>query len=137
MKKLLVHPLFLLGLALRLLMIATLEPKAEATWFVPFMDLSLSSFSLDPWATFLAHEGPLSAFPYGYAMWITLLPIAALFKLVGAPLHLAYGLTLLAADFVLMLILRQLYPSRDKPILLVYWLSPIVLLSSYGLGLND
>jgi uridine kinase len=48
-----------------------------------------------------------------------------------------YGFTLLAADFALLLALRQLLPGRDHLLLVAYWLSPIVMLASYGLGFND
>jgi uridine kinase len=37
----------------------------------------------------------------------------------------------------MLLTLRQLLPDRQRLLLLAYWLSPIIILASYGLGLND
>ena len=75
MKRLLTHPLFGVGLALRLLLMAVLVPKAAAEWYAPFMDASVAHFSLDPWGAFLARGGAPQAFPYGVAMWLALLPL--------------------------------------------------------------
>jgi uridine kinase len=137
MKKLLTNPLFGLGLGIRLLMIAALLPQASANWYTPFLAHSLSSPSLDPWSTFLLDGGNAAAFPYGYVMWLAFLPLTLLCKLVGLSLHLGYGATLLAADTAMMLTLNRLYPGRLNALLSTYWLSPIVLLASYWLGLND
>lgn len=137
MKKLCLHPSFLLGLAIRLALIFTAEPLAVSNWYVPFLDASTAHFTLDPWSIWLNGGGNPAAFPYGYAMWLAFLPLIIVAKLVGLPLQYGYGLTLLAADIALMLVLRQLLPGRDRLLLITYWLSPIVILASYGLGLND
>jgi uridine kinase len=137
MKKLFTSPWFLIGLALRLTMIALLIPRATTIWYVPFMDDSTAQLTLDPWQTFLGHGGSSAAFPYGYVMWLVFLPLTLLAKLTGAPLHLAYGLTLLAVDTGLLATLRQLFTASHQKLLLTYWLSPIVILASYWLGLND
>lgn len=141
MRRLLTHPLFGAGLALRLLLMAVLVPKAAAEWYAPFMDASVAGLarglSLDPWAAFLARGGTPQAFPYGLAMWLALLPLTVLAKLAGVGALHAYALSLMAADFVLLLLLRRMLPERDTLVLALYWLSPIVLLATYGLGLND
>jgi uridine kinase len=141
MRRLLTHPLFGIGLALRLLLMAVLVPKAAAEWYAPFMDASVAELarglSLDPWGAFLARGGTPQAFPYGVAMWLALLPLAVLAKLAGVGALHAYALSLMAADFVLLLLLRRMLPERDTLVLALYWLSPIVLLATYGLGLND
>ena len=137
MKKLCFHPLFLLGLAIRLVLIFTMEPLAVSDWYVPFLDVSTAHFTLDPWSVWLNGGGTPAAFPYGYAMWLAFLPLTVAAKLIGFPLLYGYEFTLLAADFVLLLVLRQLLPGRDRLLLVAYWLSPIVILASYGFGLND
>jgi uridine kinase len=137
MKKLLSHPLFLAGLAIRLAMLALLVPKAAADWYAPFLASSISALSLDPWSLYLGKGGQLAAFPYGYVMWFALLPLTLLAKLAGIGAIQAYGASLLAADFALLLVLRRMLPGRDKLLLGTYWLSPIVLLTTYCLGLND
>jgi uridine kinase len=77
------------------------------------------------------------AFPYGYAMWLFLLPLTLLCKLLAIPLAYGYGLSLIAADFGLLLILRKLLHTKDWVLLAIYWLSPISLIASYYLGYND
>jgi uridine kinase/uncharacterized membrane protein YtjA (UPF0391 family) len=137
MRKLILHPLFLLGLAIRLVLIFTTEPIAVSDWYVPFLDTSTVYFTLDPWSVWLNGGGIPVAFPYGYAMWLAFLPLTIVAKLIGLPLLYGYGFTILAADFALLLVLHHLLPDRDRLLLVAYWLSPIVILASYGFGLND
>jgi uridine kinase len=114
-----------------------ITPLAVSDWFGPFLDLSTVHFTLDPWTVWLNGGGTPVAFPYGYAMWLGFLPLSIAAKLIGFPLKYAYDFTLLAADFALLLVFRQLLPDRDRLLLITYWLSPIVLFASYGLGFND
>ncbi|MDN0076833.1 hypothetical protein QU481_18460 [Crenobacter sp. SG2303] len=137
MKKLLIHPFFTMGLAIRLALIVGMAPLAVTDWYGPFLDMSTSALTLDPWSAWVAHGGDPVAFPYGYAMWLTFLPLTLISKIIGLPLLYAYDLTILAADFSLLLILHQLLPNRQRLLLLTYWLSPIIIIASYGLGLND
>ena len=137
MKSLLRHPLFLLGLLLRLALILAVDPRPVSSWFVPFLDASTTVLTLDPWTHWAAIGGDLAAFPYGYAMWFAMLPLTVLCKLLGMPLRFGYSATLLAADFCVLLALLRLQPKRQQLLLIAYWLSPIVILSSYGLGFND
>lgn len=137
MKNVWLHPLFIVGVAIRLALIVMLAPLAVADWYVPFMDASVSSLSLDPWSAWMAGSGPAVAFPYGYAMWLIFLPAAVAAKLTGTPLEYGYGLTLMVADFCLLITLHYLIPGRQRLLLAAYWLSPIVILATYALGLND
>lgn len=137
MKKLCIHPLFLLGLGIRLTLVFTALPFVVTEWYVPFLDASIAQLTLDPWAAWLDQGGTPVAFPYGYVMWLAFLPLILSCKLLGLPLLFGYAFTLLAADFGLLAVLRKLLPNRDRLLLAVYWLSPIVLVASYGLGFND
>ena len=137
MKKMCLHPLFFLGLTIRLALIIGMAPLAVSEWYVPFISISISSLTLDPWSRWIAEGGASAAFPYGYAMWLSFLPITLATKLIGVPLQYGYELTLLAFDFCLLITLHQLLPRRHRLLLAVYWLSPIVILASYVLGLND
>jgi uridine kinase len=65
------------------------------------------------------------------------LPLTLLCKLLAIPLAYGYGLSLIAADFGLLLILRKLLHTKDWVLLAIYWLSPISLIASYYLGYND
>ena len=137
MKKILIQPMFLVGLAARLVLIVLMMPAAVSQWYSPFLHVSTTALTLDPWSAWIADGGAAAAFPYGYAMWATFIPLTLVAKSVGLPLLYGYQLTLLAADFCLLLTLRRLLPDRDRLLLLAYWLSPIVVLASYGLGFND
>lgn len=137
MKKMLLQPMFMTGLVVRLVLILCMTPLAVTQWYAPFLDVSTSVLTLDPWSAWIAGEGAPVAFPYGYAMWVAFLPMTLVAKFVGLPLLYAHQLTILVADFCLLLTLRRLLPDRQRLLLLAYWLSPIVILASYGLGLND
>ena len=137
MKKLLVHPIFITGLALRFLLITFIEPVAVAHWYAPFLDLTATVATYDPWSIWITSQGSLIAFPYGYAMWLVFFPMVILCKSVGISVIIAHQLTILIADICLLLTLSHLLPHRRLFILLVYWLSPIVIIASYGLGFND
>ena len=125
------------GLVLRLMLIIAILPNPVGQWYIPFIGNSLSSFSLDPWQAWLNQGGTTIAFPYGYAMWLFLLPLSLLCKFLSIPLAYGYGLSLIAADFGLLLILRKLLKTKDWILLAIYWLSPISLIASYCLGYND
>ena len=131
------NPLFMAGLVLRLMLIIAILPNPVGQWYIPFIGNSLSSFSLDPWQAWLNQGGTTIAFPYGYAMWLFLLPLSLLCKFLSIPLAYGYGLSLIAADFGLLLILRKLLKTKDWILLAIYWLSPISLIASYCLGYND
>ncbi|QTN98417.1 hypothetical protein J8E27_09205 [Brucella sp. 458] len=137
MKKLFLHPMFMTGLAVRLVLIVCMAPLAVMEWYVPFLDVSTSILTLDPWSAWIASGGNPIAFPYGVAMWVAFIPLTLIAKLTGLPSLYAYYVTLLMADFSLLLTLNRLLPDRQRLLLLTYWLSPIVILASYGLGLND
>lgn len=137
MTKMFLQPMFMIGLAARLVLIVCMAPLAVTEWYAPFLDVSTSVLTADPWSTWIARGGTPVAFPYGYAMWVVFLPMTLVAKLTGLPLLYAYHLTILAADFCLLLTLRRLLPDRQRLLLLAYWLSPIIILASYGLGLND
>ena len=137
MKKLFIQPLFLAGLLIRLGLIAFVVPLAVAQWYAPFMEVTTSQFTLDPWDIFISQGGNPAAFPYGYVMWLIFLPLTLMMKLLGVSVFYGYGLTLLSADFALLLVLGKLLPNRNRLLLAIYWLSPIILLATYWYGFND
>jgi len=137
MKKMILHPLFIIGLAIRLVLIVVMAPPAVAEWYAPFLDVSTSLLTTDPWSEWIQSGGTPLAFPYGYAMWVTFLPMTLVAKLIGLPLLYAYNITILAVDFLLLLTLSSLLTGQQRLLLLTYWLSSITILASYGLGLND
>jgi uridine kinase len=137
MKKILVSPLFLLGVFIRIALVFIIYPTSVVEWYVPFLDASTVTFNVNPWSTWLNQGGSSEAFPYGYVMWLVFLPLTLLFKAVGLPIILGYGTTLIATDCALLFLLRKIIPNRERLLLTTYWLSPIVIVASYFLGFND
>jgi hypothetical protein len=86
MKKMLLQPMVITGLAVRLVLIVCMTPLAVTQWYAPFLDVSTSVLTLDPWSAWIAGEGAPVAFPYGYAMWVAFLPMTLVAKFVGLPL---------------------------------------------------
>ena len=137
MKSFLKYPIFWVGLLLRLLLLFAVTPQAESQWYLPFMAHSVHALTLDPWHSFLTAGGDPTAFPYGYTLWLILLPLSLFAAMLGIPMHWAYGATLLIVDLVILGLLRFLLESTDRALLALWWLSPVVLFATYWLGLND
>jgi uridine kinase len=137
MKMLLLQPVFVTGLVVRFALLVCMTPLAVIQWYGPFLGVSISALTLDPWSLWIASDGTPVAFPYGYAMWVAFLPMILFAEAISLPVLYAHQLTILIADLCLLLTLRRLLPDRQRLLLFAYWLSPIVILASYGLGLND
>jgi len=137
MKKAILDPLFLFGLALKLSLILCILPTFVQQWYDPFLESSISVFQLNPWSSWIDGGGDFRAFPYGYVMWFAFLPLSLLTKCVGLSISVAYGLTLLITDFALFRLFENLFPGRSRLLILAYWLSPITIVASYVLGFND
>jgi uridine kinase len=129
--------LFIFGLLAKICAIIFSQPDLASKWYLPFLANSLESFSLDPWGNWLAQNKDPLAFPYGYAMWLTLLPAAFIGHVLGGGLWLAYATTLLIFDFALLKLLNNLWPERKLAITAVYWCSPVIFIATYLLGYND
>ena len=136
-KNLIYNKFFIFGLIFRLILIASVFSLAINDWYEPFISFSLSAININPWEIWLESGGSVEAFPYGYVLWLTFIPAFFIFKLFGLPAIIAYFLTILVCDFLLLAILSKLIPGREKLILFTYWLSPVVLLATYGYGFND
>ena len=137
MIKILKNPIFIFGLLLRLFLIQSNNSINVSQWYVPFLDLTLTPIKLDPWSTWLESYGDLEAFPYGYSMWFSFIPIYSIFKIINIKTSFSYFITLLGFDLFLFWIIKLMIPNRDKLLLFSYWLSPIIIIPTYFLGLND
>lgn len=137
MKRTFFNPLFLFGLAIRVLLVTLMLPAPVSQWYAPFLDVSVAHPGLDPWQAWLEQGGTPAAFPYGYAMWLAFMPLSLLCKLAGIPVLFGYGGTLIAADIGMLVLLRALLPANERLLLASYWLSPIVIVASYVFGFND
>ena len=137
------EPAFQVGLAIRLILTVFAVPWTQAEWFVPFLQGSFANPSLDPWSNHLANGGNILSFPYGPIMFLAYLPGV----LIGSGLDwifsckmfavIGVGLTNLAFDFALAVILRDFLATSYKKILYLYWLSPITLYVGYWCGQTD
>lgn len=110
-------------------------------WFSPFAYEFVHGRFANPWEAFLARGEPM-AFPYGPGM---LLPLSvaylpALFTSFDPSGHvglLLLRLPLFAADLVVCVLLMRWARMHAKDVVVAYWLSPIVLYSTYVHGQLD
>lgn len=137
MKDILNSPIFYLGLLIKVLALVLFLPSLVTDFYAPFLSNSLTNFSLDPWHSWLDNSGSILAFPYGYVMWITFLPVHTASVIFGIPAEYSYSFSLFICDLILLLILSKIIRGRTRLVLFGYWLSPVVILATYGLGLND
>jgi uridine kinase len=137
LRRFLLDPGFVLGLLLRALLISVLVPAAVSAWYLPFLEHAAEGLSVDPWKEFLSQGGSPLAFPYGYAMWMVFFPFVKLCQIAGIESRWGYGIALVLIDFCLMRILQKYSGLSLKKLVRYYWLSPIVLIATYWLGLND
>jgi uridine kinase len=129
-------PPILAGLALRLVMLALLEPVTRAVWFGPFITVAgAPSAWLDPWSAALAASLDTRAFPYGLAMHLLLLPAALASQVFADAAIVLVGLTVLAAEAAILMLLRR--HGAGNAALLGWWLSPIVLFIGWWHGQLD
>lgn len=139
LKKDFLCPLFLTGLAVKVILALTLNPAPQADWFIPFFDSFWHHPGFAPWDYALHNR---AAFPYGLVMFFTLLPLTLIgFTLQQLfSLHLVgtgIALTLVLADISLYSLLCRLFDGKRKQILLAYWLSPISLVGICWVGQLD
>ena len=136
------NPIFISGFFAKLLLIFFIFPSAVKNWYEPFLSATavMGNISWDPWGLWLTQGNTfaMDSFPYGYVMWIVLFPLNFFFDIFGIDLSIGYAITLLFFDIFLLVALIKL--SKDfgsKRVLYIYWLSPIVIFTTYLLGFND
>lgn len=134
---------FLVGLALRVLMVCTVLPWTIRDWFAPFIDQTLAFLSIDPWGSFIAHGGDKLAFPYGPVMYLLFtIPGAiglALAKLLSIRSFtpFMFGLTVLVVEFLTMSMLVALSRENRREVAWFFWLSPLAIYVNYWYGQLD
>lgn len=136
-------PVFWAGLFIRLALILFFIPYVQKALFIPFMRETLLHPSFDPWSAFIAAGGPGNAFPYGVVMYLAHAPSVAagmaLDAATGGDLftRLGFSASLLAADYALFVVLCRLFEDRQRYVAWFYWLSPIVIYTTYYHGQTD
>ena len=136
--------LFLFGLILKIFIILTLEPLISNKLFLPFIDNFINNLTIDPWSNFLENSGDINAFPYGITMLIGYLPLSFLGRFLDQNFYdfnlfeLGFKFTSLFYDYLLLIFLSFLTKNKSSKILIIaYWLSPIVIYTTYIHGQID
>jgi uridine kinase/Gpi18-like mannosyltransferase len=126
--------LLLLALSLKLLLALLFSSGYSDALFRPFLQLFVST-GADPYGHFLAHPSG-EAFPYPPLMlYLMGLPLWVL-HLTGlesvALSNLFFKVPLLAADLLILWVLLRSFPHRRVAVLVFWFLSPLVLYSTYA-----
>lgn len=132
-------PIVVGGFVLRLAVALSATPESASIWYVPFVEHFYRSPSFDPWGAWLDAGGDPAAFPYGYAM-LAVLTAASIVASVLPPIspELGYLLVLLTVEAALLIVLLGLIDRSGRLAALpLFWLSPLVIYSTYGMGHND
>ncbi len=130
-------------LAIRVALCVIFLPHVQEALFIPFMRETILDPSLDPWSAFIAGGGADNAFPYGVAMYFAHAPAVAIGIAVDAATggelftRLGFSASLLAADYALFVVLCRLFEDRQRLVAWFYWLSPIVIYTTYYHGQTD
>lgn len=136
----LMTPLFLLGLAARLVAMPLFGSYFLTELFIPFVDHGILSPFSNPWA-----ELPPIHFPYGSALYVFLFIPKALAYLISPEAALGIGPLSLAAmktpllmfDLLLLFILSRRVPGRERDLIVLYWLNPVLFYITYIHGQLD
>ena len=109
------------------------ESLAVNTWYNPFMIETSSNLSLDPWQVWLVQGNPSFPLRVHDVVCSCLLLLYLIYLVSGS---FAYFMTLFLADILLCLVLFKLLPNKTNLVLNIL-LSPIIIVATYALGLND
>ncbi len=138
------QPLFIIGLAIKLLLIISITPYIHTSWFLPFVFNSLTSITIDPWSSFIENNNQINSFPYGLSMLAAYSPLTLiginLDKLFSTNLitPLSFRLTSLVFDYSILIFLALILKNYSHKILLfTYWCSPLVIFITYVHGQID
>jgi len=135
--------LFLIGLFIKVCLVCGSYPLLHEL-FIPFIENSLTYISFDPWNSFLDNSGNINSFPYGLTMLLAYSPLPFLGNLFDNYiadlnfLELGFRISSLFYDYLLLIILLIISKFESKNILLIcYWLSPIMIYTTYLHGQVD
>jgi len=121
--------LFFLGFIIRVMLMVSFVSPIASNFYIPFIELSINSPYQSPWEVWLSNEGDISAFPYGYMMYLSLYPFFKLFSLFTFENNYAYAYAsaIFFFDIVLLILLSRLGQINNRKVLIFYWLSPLVI----------
>jgi uridine kinase len=132
------NPLFLAVLSIKFYIIFNFDISLLPNkFFIPFLSSSVDNFTINPWKYWIDNEGLSSAFPYGYIMWLYFIPFIKFAKIFNIDLVLIYKLALAILDVSLFILLNKMFIKNINYLILIFSLSPLLIVSTYLLGLND
>lgn len=129
-------PLFYIGLIIKVACAFTFSGYNLKEYFLVFVSYFIENSFQDPYQHFIA-EGINEIFPYPAGM---LYILSTPFLIFGSSLISKFfliRLPLLAADIGTMLLLNRLMRGKEKRLLILYWLSPVMLYIIYLHGQLD
>lgn len=135
--------LFWFGLFLKLILSAIFASKFLADLFLPFVNFYVSSSFANPYEYF--NQTNPEAFPYPVLMlWLVTLPYYLLQFFVNISPKLApflniaaLRISILAADFAILVILMRWLRFNSQKLIIFYWLSPVLIYINYLHGQLD
>jgi uridine kinase len=136
-------PFFLIGLLVKTMLIFLIVPTIQEQWFVPFVVSVIEQPTLSPWTQFLEQGGDSLAFPYGLMMLLVHFPTVLIGYLVDIIFSVDYfsgvgfRVSLLLADFLVLLLLVKMFSEHMRKFIIYYWLSPILIYITYWHGQTD
>ena len=136
-------PFFRIGLLAKIILILLVIPTVQEQWFVPFVVSVIEQPTLSPWTQFLQQGGDPLAFPYGLMMLLVHLPAVLVGYLADGIFGISYfsgvgfRVSLLLADFLVLLLLVKMFSEHLRKFVVYYWLSPILIYITYWHGQTD
>ena len=106
-------------------------------FFIPFLSSNVDNFTFNPWKHWISDGQSSSAFPYGYVMWLYFISFIKFAKIFNIDLILIYKFSLAVLDFFLLILLNKMFIKSLNYLILIFFLSPLSIISTYFLGLND
>jgi uridine kinase/Gpi18-like mannosyltransferase len=136
--------LFWIGLGIKIILSVFFASSFLRELFAPFGNYFINSGLSDPYAYFSVN-GSGNEFPYPPLMlWILSIPRMILWPIIPGSQEIftvadsiIYRLPLLAADFVILLVLLRWLKTKTRQVLIWYWLSPVLIYINYFHGQLD
>jgi len=134
-----IRPWFFIGVSIKVLLAFLTLDNLSAELYIPFLKSSYNFIEIgfNPWIHWIQADGNPLAFPYGYIMWFALTPLVYLSDIFFHTPSLGYIGTLIIFDIAVLIVLRKIFKKNQYHISVLYWFSPIIILPTYLLGMND
>ena len=106
-------------------------------WYIPFMENVIASSTESFFQIFQYDINLNIAFPYGYGLIFIFIPSFFISYLLNFDPNISYFLTLAIADLLVYFLIKKIILNKSLSLFVFYWCNPVVILSTYYLGLND